>query len=82
VTYTTSPYFLINAKKEVKTMEDLSGLKLRTVGGPPTEALKLLGGTPVMMPYPDTYIKHTEKRSRRHVYLFPGYVSASSYGRS
>ncbi len=54
--YTTSPYFLINSKKEIKTMEDLNGLRVRVIGGPPTEAFKLLGGTPMMMAFPDTYM--------------------------
>jgi TRAP-type C4-dicarboxylate transport system substrate-binding protein len=36
-------------------MEDLKGLKLRIIGGPPVESMKALGGVPVMIPAPDIY---------------------------
>lgn len=55
VLYTTSPNFLITSKKQVKTMEDLKGLKLRTLGGPPIEMAKALGASPAVMPMPDLY---------------------------
>ena len=32
--WSSSPYFLITTKKQVKTLEDLKGLKIRVVGGP------------------------------------------------
>ena len=54
--WTTSAYFLINNKREVKTMEDLKGLKLRVAGGPPTDQMKLLGVSPMMVGMPDTYV--------------------------
>jgi TRAP-type C4-dicarboxylate transport system substrate-binding protein len=53
--WTSHPYFLITTKKQVKTMEDIKGLKIRVVGGPPTEQMKALGAVPTPMPMPDTY---------------------------
>ena len=41
--YTTDPYFLITTKKQVKTLEDIRGLKIRMMGGPSTEMMKKLG---------------------------------------
>ncbi|MEW6667166.1 MAG: TRAP transporter substrate-binding protein [Thermodesulfobacteriota bacterium] len=54
--WSSSPYFLITTKKQVKTMEDLKGMKIRVVGGPPTEQMKALGAIPTPMPMPDTYL--------------------------
>jgi len=54
--WSSNPYFLITTKKQVKTMEDLKGLKIRVVGGPPTEQMKALGGIPTLIPMPDTYL--------------------------
>jgi TRAP-type transport system periplasmic protein len=54
--WASSPYFLITGKKQVKTMEDLKGLKIRVVGGPPTDQIKALGGIPTLIPMPDTYL--------------------------
>jgi len=54
--WTSHPYFLITTKKQVKTMEDLKGLKIRVVGGPPTEQMKALGAIPILIPMPDTYL--------------------------
>ena len=42
-------------------MDDLKGLKIRVPGGPPTESLKLLGATPVSMPFSDTYVNLEKK---------------------
>ena len=55
VLYTTSPNFLITSKKQVKTLEDMKGLKIRVLGGPPTEMAKALGAVPAVMPMPDLY---------------------------
>ena len=55
VLHTTSPNFLITAKKQVKTLEDMKGLKIRTLGGPPTEMAKALGAVPAVLPMPDMY---------------------------
>jgi TRAP-type C4-dicarboxylate transport system substrate-binding protein len=54
--WTSIPYFLITTKKQVKTMEDIKGLKIRVTGGPPTEQMKALGAVPTPMPMPDTYL--------------------------
>jgi TRAP-type C4-dicarboxylate transport system substrate-binding protein len=55
VLYVTPPYRIMTSKKQVKTMEDMKGLKLRTVAGPPTDQVKLLGGIPVILPMPEVY---------------------------
>ncbi len=54
--YTSEPYTLITTKQQVKTLEDLKGLKIRMTGGPPTDQMKALGGVPMSIPMPDTYI--------------------------
>ena len=54
--FTSNPYILITARKQVKTMEDIRGMKIRMSGGPPTEMMKALGGTPMMVPMPDNYM--------------------------
>ncbi len=55
LTWTSNPYFLITTEKQVKTLEDFQGMKLRLTGGPPTELGKQLGISPVMVGMPDTY---------------------------
>lgn len=55
VLHTTSPNFLISAKKQVKTLDDMKGLKVRVLGGPPTEMAKALGAVPTLLPMPDLY---------------------------
>jgi TRAP-type C4-dicarboxylate transport system substrate-binding protein len=55
VLHTTSPNFLLTSKKQVKTLEDMKGLKLRTLGGPPIEMGKALGAVPTLIPMPDVY---------------------------
>ncbi len=54
--FTSNPYILITTKKPVKALEDIRGMKIRMSGGPPTEMMKSLGGTPMMVPMPDNYI--------------------------
>jgi TRAP-type transport system periplasmic protein len=56
LTWTSQPYFLVMKTKPVKTLDDFKGLKIRTIGGPPTEQVKALGGIPVAMGMPDTYL--------------------------
>jgi TRAP-type C4-dicarboxylate transport system substrate-binding protein len=53
--YAGDPRFLITSKKQIKTLEDLKGMKMRTPGGPPTEQMKALGAVPVLIPMPDVY---------------------------
>jgi TRAP-type C4-dicarboxylate transport system substrate-binding protein len=54
--WTSHPYILITTKKQVKTLEDLKGLKIRVTGGPPTDQMKALGAVPTLIPMPDTYL--------------------------
>jgi len=54
--YTSEPYTLITRNKPVKSIEDLKGLKIRMVGGPPTEMIKALGGAPLFVSMADAYI--------------------------
>ncbi len=49
----TSSANLLVSKKPVKTLEDLKGMKLRVLGGPPTEMAKALGAVPTLIPMPD-----------------------------
>jgi TRAP-type transport system periplasmic protein len=56
ILHTSAPYFLITTKKQVKTLEDIKGLKLRVLGGVATEQMKALGAIPVLIPMPDTYL--------------------------
>lgn len=54
--YTSTPYLLITTKKQVKTLEDIKGLKIRMTGGPPTDQMKALGGVPMLIPMPGNYL--------------------------
>lgn len=54
--YTSDPYVFITTKKQIKTMEDFKGMKLRMASGPPTDMLKLLGGVPVARGMTDVYM--------------------------
>ena len=47
---------IITRNKQIKVLEDLKGLKLRTAGQNPTNFLTVLGATPVMFPMPDAYL--------------------------
>jgi TRAP-type C4-dicarboxylate transport system substrate-binding protein len=53
--WTSPPYFLATTKKQVKTLEDIKGLKIRVTGGPQFEQMKALGAVPVLIPMPDVY---------------------------
>lgn len=53
--WTSHPYFLLTTSKQVKTLDDLNGLKIRVTGGPPTEQMKALGAVPTLVPMPDVY---------------------------
>ncbi len=54
--WTTDPYFLITTKKQIKTLEDFQGMKMRVTGGMGVDMMKLLGGTPLTPPMPDCYV--------------------------
>ncbi|MFZ1884340.1 MAG: TRAP transporter substrate-binding protein [Rhodoplanes sp.] len=53
--WTSNPYILITTNKQVKTLDDLKGMKIRVTGGPPTEQIKALGAVPTLIPMPDAY---------------------------
>ncbi len=53
--WTSNPYFLLTSKKQVKTVDDIKGLKIRVTGGPPTDQIKALGAVPTPVPMPDVY---------------------------
>ncbi len=53
--WTSSPFYLLTTKKPVYKPEDLKGMKIRTLGGPPTQMMEALGASPVSMIMPDTY---------------------------
>ncbi len=55
-TFTSQPYLLITSKKQVKTLADWQGLKIRTTAGPPVDMMKAMGAVPVSMGMPDTYL--------------------------
>jgi TRAP-type C4-dicarboxylate transport system substrate-binding protein len=54
--WSSQPYFLITTKKEVKTLEDIKGLKIRVPAGPATDQMRALGGIPILIPMPDNYL--------------------------
>ena len=48
--YTTSPYFILTSKKQVKMLEDMKGLKIRTMENPVhLAAFRALGAQPTPM---------------------------------
>ncbi len=49
------PYFFITTNKQIKTMADISGLKLRATGAPTLDALQRLGAVPIWFTMADCY---------------------------
>jgi len=49
------PYHLMTSGKQVKTVDDLKGMKLRTNSTEATQLVEKLGGTAVSIPLTDTY---------------------------
>jgi len=45
----------IGSNKAIRVAEDVKGLKIRSLSGSPTEMLKALGGSPVLMPPGEIY---------------------------
>lgn len=54
--HTTEPFNLMTTKKAVRTVNDIKGLKIRSLGGPATEMTKALGAVPVTIPMPECYL--------------------------
>lgn len=42
-------------KKPIQTLEDLKGMRIRTIGGPPMEFFKAAGASPTLIPAPDIF---------------------------
>lgn len=53
--WNTDPYIFLTTKKQIRTLEDFKGMKIRVTGGMATEMMKLLGGTPITIPMPQNY---------------------------
>lgn len=53
--FATDAYVPVTTKKQVKTIEDIKGLQLRSHAGPHVDGLKALGAVPIVMPAPDLY---------------------------
>jgi TRAP-type C4-dicarboxylate transport system substrate-binding protein len=51
----TDPYFPVTTKKQVRNQADLKGLKLRELGGYPSDMWKYLGASPLLLGMPDVY---------------------------
>jgi TRAP-type C4-dicarboxylate transport system substrate-binding protein len=49
------PYYFVTKNKPVRTLEDVKGLKLRTIGKYPSMAVKALDANPIMIPMPGLY---------------------------
>jgi TRAP-type C4-dicarboxylate transport system substrate-binding protein len=47
---------VIITKEQVKTVEDIKGMKIRVMGGPPTSYLKAIGASPTLMSMNDVYM--------------------------
>jgi TRAP-type transport system periplasmic protein len=53
---TGTPSYLQTAKKQVKVMEDLKGMKIQSSGGPQIDVLKYLGAVPMATASSDEYM--------------------------
>lgn len=69
----------IGANKAIRTMEDMKGLKIRALTGSPTEMLKTLGGTPVLMAPGDIYTSMERKVLDGWMWSWEGCVGAKLY---
>jgi TRAP-type C4-dicarboxylate transport system substrate-binding protein len=56
ILHTSDPFLIISTKKQIKTLDDIKGMKIRVVGGAMVDAMKAVGGTPMFIPMPDNYI--------------------------
>jgi TRAP-type C4-dicarboxylate transport system substrate-binding protein len=55
-TWTTEPYFIVSRSNFYKTLDDWNGQKVRAPGGPPTDFVKALNGSPMSVGMPDCYL--------------------------
>jgi TRAP-type C4-dicarboxylate transport system substrate-binding protein len=69
----------IGTNKPIRTMEDLKGLKIRSLTGSPTEMMKTLGGTPVLMAPGDIYTSMERKVLDGWMWSWEGCVGAKLY---
>ena len=53
--WNTDPMTFMTTKKQIKTIDDIKGMKIRAAGGMATEMVKLLGGVPLASPMPQNY---------------------------
>jgi TRAP-type C4-dicarboxylate transport system substrate-binding protein len=51
----SDPFWLFTSKKAVHNMSDLSGMKIRDLGGYPSDMWKALGASPLTLNMPDVY---------------------------
>ncbi|OGP64557.1 MAG: hypothetical protein A2169_14155 [Deltaproteobacteria bacterium RBG_13_47_9] len=54
--WASHPRYFITSKKQIKMLEDIKGMKIRTPGGPSTDLMKAVGAVPVLIPMPDNYL--------------------------
>ena len=54
--FITDSFTLVTSKKQVKTMEDIKGLKIRMGGGPQSEQIRALGAMPILVGMPEVYV--------------------------
>jgi TRAP-type transport system periplasmic protein len=66
----------IGANKAIRAMEDVKGLKIRALAGSPTEMLKALSGTPVLIPPGDIYTAMERKVIDGWMWSWEGCVGA------
>jgi TRAP-type transport system periplasmic protein len=52
----SEPYFLITSKRPVKVLDDFKGLKLRVIGAPAANMMKLLKASPITISMTETYM--------------------------
>ena len=51
----SDPFLLFTTKKAVRNMSDLNGMKIRDLGGYPSDMWKALGASPLTLNMPDVY---------------------------
>jgi TRAP-type transport system periplasmic protein len=49
------PFIVQTSKKQVKTLEDIKGMKIRVTGGPPTDYMKAIDASPMLVGMVDVY---------------------------